>query len=133
MMPCCSLSLGKSPGQRVLVVAAAVLAVLAAAWQQNNSQASWRVCFLSRRVCARAVQQPTQPSPLSQQYVIAFRTTRCKLLLLLCCALSPLLGVVNSDILLGSEAGSLHMTNQDSRSKREGASSLLLDFKDRSK
>ena len=41
--------------------------------------------------------------------------------------------VLFSDILLGSEGGSLHMINQDSRSKREGASSLLLDFKDKSK
>lgn len=37
------------------------------------------------------------------------------------------------DILLGTEAGSLHMTNQDSRNKREGSSSLLLDIKDKSK
>lgn len=40
---------------------------------------------------------------------------------------------VTGDILLGSEGGSLHMTNQDCRSKREGGSSLLLDFKDKSK
>lgn len=39
----------------------------------------------------------------------------------------------NSDIIIGSEAGSLHTTCQDSRSRREGASSLLLDFKDKHK
>lgn len=40
---------------------------------------------------------------------------------------------VCSDIILGSEGGALHTTNQDSRSKREGPSSLLLDFKDKAK
>jgi hypothetical protein len=38
-----------------------------------------------------------------------------------------------SDIVLGSDGGSLHSTNQDSRSKREGSSSLLLDFKDKAR
>jgi hypothetical protein len=36
-----------------------------------------------------------------------------------------------SDVIIGSETGSLHVTNQEVRGKREGASSLLLDLKDR--
>eukprot|EP00878_Enallax_costatus_P011969 GHUV01012497.1.p1 GENE.GHUV01012497.1~~GHUV01012497.1.p1 ORF type:complete len:1028 (+),score=282.75 GHUV01012497.1:49-3132(+) len=44
-----------------------------------------------------------------------------------------LLQVTTGDIILGSEGGALHTTCQDSRSKREGASSLLLDFKDKRK
>jgi hypothetical protein len=47
------------------------------------------------------------------------------LLVTACCAAS--------DIILGTEGGALHVTHQDSRSKREGSSSLLLDFKDRSR
>jgi hypothetical protein len=38
-----------------------------------------------------------------------------------------------SDIIIGSESGSLHVTCQEARSKREGSSSLLLDFKDKRK
>jgi hypothetical protein len=41
--------------------------------------------------------------------------------------------VACSDIILGSESGSLHATCQEVRSKREGSSSLLRDFKDSSK
>lgn len=53
------------------------------------------------------------------------RCAPCHVLLPCCCCLR--------DIILGSEGGALHTTNQDSRSKREGSSSLLLDFKDKNK
>ncbi|KAF8061305.1 VPS18 [Scenedesmus sp. PABB004] len=43
------------------------------------------------------------------------------------------LALATGDVLLGSESGSLHVTAQDARVKKEGASTLLLDFKDKRK
>eukprot|EP00879_Flechtneria_rotunda_P019362 GHRR01020334.1.p1 GENE.GHRR01020334.1~~GHRR01020334.1.p1 ORF type:complete len:907 (+),score=281.55 GHRR01020334.1:278-2998(+) len=43
------------------------------------------------------------------------------------------LAVSTGDVIIGTAAGSLHITCQDSKSKREGGTSLLLDFKDKHK